>query len=354
MKNIICMDKAQFDIRVSGCAPLEYPTDLCYGLLWYDDDEALEIPKKYPYRGEWGDCLSDYILLRNSYPMPYKLSILWLSIVEKKYYIKEEDLPQKLLAQYWEHHPAQFSHIIVGMAPYGVLSLWFYGEKKSVLLAKMYANEVTPTQRIEIENSLPISTDNLCKDYLDKLPKVKELLETKGLPPTDLFDRYMQQFTYRYLPLFEKWEDEEEVKWHKYEEDEIQPEFEYIEEALFDGTFDKLHDDNLLKYHEAGKPKKLTIKWHIKKSEYSAYFWFDNEKICSIFERFYGVHPDTKTDFIVRIDAEKKKYELSLFRQGLKEPLVIPEETYQLLVFKNKYEDYRSKNYNQERGAWVW
>ena len=136
--------------------------------------------------------------------------------------------------------------------------------------------------------------------------------------------------------------------------EEFIPTLKYIEESLFDGTYDKLHDDGLLKYHEAGKPKKLAIKWQIDKSEYSAYFWFDNEKICSIFERFYGVHPDTKTDFIVRIDAEKKKYELSLFRQGLKEPLVIPEEAYQLLVFKNKFEDYRSKNYNQERGAWVW
>ena len=219
--------------------------------------------------------------------------------------------------------------LVVGTAPYGGVAIW-HEAKSEKNLVKWDKATIIPTQNEQREKSI------------------------YDAPPRNLFDRYMQQFTYRYLPLFEKWEDEEEVKWHKYEEDEIQPEFEYIEEALFDGTFDKLHDDSLLKYHEAGKPKKLAIKWQIDKSEYSAYFWFDNEKICSIFERFYGVHPDTKTDFIVRIDAEKKKYELSLFRQGLKEPLVIPEETYQLLVFKNKFEDYRSKNYNQERGAWVW
>lgn len=169
-----------------------------------------------------------------------------------------------------------------------------------------------------------------------------------------ILEHYLQQFTYRYLPLYEKWADGEEVKWQKYKEDEIRPEFEFIEESLFDGTFDKLHDDGLLKYHEAGKPKKWAIKWHIKKSEYTAYFWFEDEKICSIFERFYGAHPDTKTDFIIRIDAEQKKYELALFRQGLKEPQIIPEDAYQLLVFKNKFEYYRSDNYNQERGAWIW
>lgn len=164
----------------------------------------------------------------------------------------------------------------------------------------------------------------------------------------------MQQFTYRYLLFWGKWNDDEEIRWQKYKDEEIQPEFDYIEESLIDGTFDKLHDNGLLKYHNAGKPKKIAIKWHINKSEYTAYFWFDEEKTCLIFERFYGAHPDTNTDFIIRIDAEKKKYELALFRQGLKEPQIIPEDAYQLLVFKNKFEDYRSDNYNQERGAWIW
>ena len=168
-----------------------------------------------------------------------------------------------------------------------------------------------------------------------------------------LFDSYMKQFTYRYLALFEKWKKDDE-EWEKYAENDNVPVFEYIEESLYDGTHDKLHDGGLMKYHQAGKPKKLCVEWHIGKSEYSAYFWFEDERIREVFDRFYGAHPDTKTDFIIRIDAEKRKYELALYRYGLKEPQVIPEDVYQLLVFKNKFEDYRSDNYNQERGAWIW
>lgn len=130
--------------------------------------------------------------------------------------------------------------------------------------------------------------------------------------------------------------------------------FDYIEETLFDGTHDKLHDGGLMRYHQAGKPKKLRVQWHIKKSEYTAYFWFEDERIRKVFDKFYGAHPDTKTDFIIRIDAEERKYELALYRYGLKEPQIIPKDVYQLLVFKNKFEDYRSENYNQERGAWIW
>lgn len=164
-----------------------------------------------------------------------------------------------------------------------------------------------------------------------------------------IVDCLMKQFSYRYNILYEN--NSKHSKTHK---DENSPKMDCIEECLFDGTHDKLHDGGLLKYHQAGKPKKLALKWHIGKSEYSAYFWFEEEPIREVFDKFYGAHPDTKTDFIIRIDAENKKYELALYRYGLKEPQIIPENVYQLLVFKNKFEDYRSDNYNQERGAWIW
>lgn len=164
---------------------------------------------------------------------------------------------------------------------------------------------------------------------------------------SQLLDKNLSQFVYRYLVLFK--DNNFNLEFNYYI-----GELNYIKASLLDGSCNLLSDDGLLKYHKAGKPKKLAINWHIKKSEYTAYFWFEDEKICSIFERFYGTHPETKTDFIIRIDAENRKYELALFRQGLKEPQIIPEETYQLIVFKNKFEDYRSENYNQERGAWIW
>lgn len=162
------------------------------------------------------------------------------------------------------------------------------------------------------------------------------------------------QFTYRYFLLFEKW-DTDKRQWKKYEKDkEFFFKITYIEELSSSALKNKLCKDELLNYHKTGKPSKLALQWQAKKSEYMAFFMFDSIRISKIFNRFYGAHPDTKTDFIIRIDAEKRKYELALYRYGLKEPQIIPEDVYQLLVFKNKFEDYRSENYNQERGAWIW
>ena len=100
--------------------------------------------------------------------------------------------------------------------------------------------------------------------------------------------------------------------------------------------------------------ERLWVNFFLNKIEYSVMFYSNVNELTEIFNRFYGAHPDTKTDFIIHIDAKSKKYELGLYRQGLKEPVVIPECAYQLIVFKNKYEDYRSENYNQPRGAWIW
>ena len=329
-------------IQVSASAHQLFPMEIIEGYFLTPDKQIINIPLMFPFDNGWGDFSSNYIRLNEDYLMPSELHLKWYSIIENKFYVIETKLPHLSMALFWIQNEEQFklTHIVLGIASKGNVVLWFKGELKSIYLGnikgKSYIGELSKEY------------NDYYKNYISK-----KNTSYQTSFPSDLFSAYMQKFNYRYLPLFEKWNNGNEERWQKYKTEEIQPEFGYIEEALWDGTHDKLHDDGLLKHHDAGKPKKLAIEWRIRKSEYTAYFWFEDEKICSIFERFYGAHPDTKTDFIIRIDAEKKKYELALFRQGLKEPQIIPEDAYQLLVFKNKFEDYRSNNYNQDRGAWI-
>lgn len=343
---------------VSNTYPSKYPIELYFGLLRYDS-HALMLPREYHYHGEWGDFCS-VRLIEEEHPIPKMVDAVWLSVVEKTFYSIEKDLPVNKMEYLFRltneiSSESIFRYIVVGMAPYGGVAVWIYGFMKSVLVDWMFGENA----QISMKDFLPLHPTatlvDYCNYYIDNDPIVKQNLATNGLPPRDLFDNYMKQFTYRYLPLFEHWNEDEE-KWLPYteEEQETKPELDYIEEALYDGTHDKLHDGGLMQYHEAGKPKKLAIKWHIKKSEYMAYFWFEDEAIRAIFDKFYGLHPDTKTDFIIHIDPEKKKYQLFLFRYGLQEPRIIPEDAFQLIVFKNKFEQFRSENYDQPRGAWIW
>lgn len=339
----------KYNYLISGSASNLYPVDTFFGLLSVSKDDVLEIPKCYPFSGEWGVPLSKHLMDKEYYPIPHFLDIVYLSIIEGKFYSIETNLLGDKIMALWNSSKRiiKNKYIIVGMAPYGGVAVWGYEEKKSLIICWKQGKDVFVDMKDFTPLTPNISLADYCASYL-KHNKQKEVL-----PPRNLFDNYMKQFSYRYLVLFEKWKKDEE-KWEKYTENENVPVFDFIEESLYDGTHDKLHDGGLMKYHQAGKPKKLRVEWHIGKSEYSAYFWFEDERIREVFDRFYGAHPDTKTDFIIRIDAEKRKYELALYRYGLKEPQVIPEDVYQLLVFKNKFEDYRSDNYNQERGAWIW
>ncbi len=161
--------------------------------------------------------------------------------------------------------------------------------------------------------------------------------------------KQMSTFCYRYL--LGNWNENEQLC---DDDKKMALEFDWVEEVLWDGTHDKLHDGSLMRYHAAGKPRKLAVKFHVGKDEYSAYFWMDEVRTREIFDRFYGAHRDTKCDFIIHIDPESRRYELALFRYGLQEPQVLPADAFEVLVFKNRFEHYRSDNYSQPRGAWIW
>lgn len=231
----------------------------------------------------------------------------------------------------------------------GRLFIWVISPLKSYLLQNVYVATDIIDINLDDNDSWHIKQETIQHQF-DK--DEKQLAKQIKLMNSSV-DFLFSQYNYRYLLLFDSWNDNNEC-WQKYDEEYVKVEFDHIEEALYDGTHDKLHDSRLFDYHEAGKPMKLAVRWHIGNSEYSAYFWMEDKYIQAIFDSFYGNHPDTKTDFIIHVDPITNKYQLALFRYGLQEPKIIPEDAYQLIVFKNKFEHFRSENYDQPRGAWIW
>lgn len=349
-------DLVDYNIQFSASSPILFPTEIHLGIVEFPDGTFRDIPKRFPIQGEWGEIISNQIRLHEKSAMPVNLFLIWLSITEQKFYKLSLNFPSKAMELLWSYDKTAdgeslFSHIVIGMAPLGNVAIWFRGYIKSCIIALAKGSLC----KVEMDEFLPNNPNMSISDYCNYYLKngVLERNISYGRPVSFMFDKCMQQFTYRYRIIFSDFNFDEK-KWVNIDNEEEKPAMRCIENVLYDGTHDKLHDGGLMNYHQAGKPKKIAIKWHIKKSEYTAYFWFEDEEIRAVFDRFYGAHPDTKTDFMIRIDSEKKKFELALYRYGLKEPQVISESAYQLLVFKNKFEYFRSENYNQPRGAWIW
>ena len=343
-----------YNYQLSGCASPLFPMEIV-SAFFSVDDILMEIPKQTPFHNVWGQPISLCIRVHHNLAFPDKLEMIWLSLVEKNFYSLIIDLPKQKMESFWEEYveSASLTHILVGMAPYGNVALWMAGTKKTKLVEWVRGKlEIQGVENYFIGNET-ITFFDYCDYYLNEYSEVIDNLQSYGLPPRNLFDKYMQQFNYRYVPHFMHWDDDAE-DWLPYEEGECIPEFDYIEEALFDGTHDKLHDGGLLKYHSAGKPKKLAVKWHVKKAQYTAYFWMEEDIIADIFEKFYGAHPDTQADLELHVDYERNIFEFSFYRHGLREPLYFSPDTYQLIVFKDGFERFRSENYDQPHGAWVW
>ncbi len=350
----------KYNILVSGVAPELWPTNTFFALLWYKPDEALEVPKRYPYSGKWGEIISTHLLDEDLFPMPYNIDMVWLSIVERQFYSLEADLPTERMEQLWqqsdpESGEPQFSHIVVGMAPYGQAAVWLRGFNKSVLVSWLQGE---PTE-VDMADFMPtnpaVTLDENCDFYINNDAYVRENLEQNGLPPRGLFDRMMAQYCYRIVPLFEHWQPNEEEQWRRYADDEERvPEVDHIFISRCDGTHHKIADDSLTRHHTAGRPERIAVAWHAGKSEWTAYLWLDESLTAPLFERFYGTHHDTRMDLMLHFDPEQRHYELAMFRYGLAKPMQIPPECWQIIVFKNQFEHYRSENYDRPTAAWQW
>lgn len=340
------------EVQVSGNAHYLYPADMLFGLLWLDEDNSMAIPKMMCYSGDWGGILSHKIALDPVENVPVKITLMWISLVESKIYYVESELPHKRISDLLNDKDSQYTHIVVGMGLYGHCSIWIAGLSKSSLVATFDGDVVNKIAFKELNvYNVNMDLDSYCQFMLNQNPDAMNHLQHYGLPKQDLFKHYSTQYNYQYRVVFDRFKDN---VWIGLSDKDISPVVDNIRDTCFDGTYSLVRTLHLCHDHKSGIPKRVILEWFIGKRQFNCYFEIFEEQIFRIFSRFYGAHPETKTDFIIRIDAENKKYELALYRQGLKEPVVIPESAYQLIVFKNKFEDYRSENYDQPRGAWIW
>lgn len=326
-------------MRFSNAFDKLFPVEVYYCNIQSFSGMNLLVPNIGPIKG-WGNPSIELVKNEQDF-LPEICRCIYLSAIDEKIYQFNDTINFQIKKIYTEMqnllNKDEDIAFVVGCAPFGGIAFWLYNENKSILLSWQHGQEcLVDIKKFKIGN-IKLSLKSYCQ----------ELKRSLGIPADTMFlnngimNSLMKQYTYRYLISDLASGGLEDISFN-------------IENILFDGTHDKLNNGHLMQYHSAGIPKRIKCKLNIAQTELSLYYWMNLDSIINVFERFYGAHPETKADFIIRIDVENKKYELALYRQGLKEPVVIPESAYQLIVFKNKFEDYRSENYNQPRGAWIW
>ena len=368
----------------TSLAPLkELPLLVLKAQFVLEKEERKRIREGVSNKGLWGDVQTFVVLNDDTFPFPSGIELQWISFMEQKYYCINVPIDAKYMEKMWLQYAQEeeevddeddddddeddtvaeeeddeeeeektiksiFNYVAVGIAPHGGVAVWLRGWKKQSLITWLHAEE--KELPLDEQHTLLLGLD--IKTYCDAA--VKQIgLESVVVPEPKLFENMMLQYNYKWQPVLKKW-DENEDSWKDYQEEEILPELDFVEVKCFDGTYDKLRDGSLMEYHSAGKPSHLAMNWHVAKRRYGAYFFFDHEELQATFNHCYGAHPDTKVDILVQMDPETNHYELALYRYGMKEPLKIDKSAYQLMVFRNKFECFRSENYNLPPGSWRW
>ena len=292
----------------------------------------------------WG-CVNNLDLMTNeAWSMPSWLELRYVTRDDGHCYAIDTALDDEKAALLWEEQLKKFPrepfmNYIVGTAPFGGIAVWLRGRSRSILLHWLKAEEV---ELDEIEQAL-FGWIREGEGY--------EVISRKEL------ENDMRQFTYRYVACEEHW-DWEALKWKVYDDEDPyydDLDVDSIEDHRTDGTFNYIRgDEDQQRFHTAGKPDRITVRWHTGKTEYLAHFWLSKYMVTAFFNHFFKDEPELKADILLRLDPEQQAYQLALNSENSPKPYIIPWDAYQLIVFKDGVEHFKSPNYQLADGEWSW
>ncbi len=307
-----------------------------------------DVPKSLPLiestcNDGWGCVKNHEFVSELQMPMPKRLKLRY--ICEGGYFALDTPLDDAKAGELWDKQAKgetldAFKDIVVGTAPFGLVTVWLQGRTRSVLLQEFHAEPGPPLEGIE-----EIIYGKLIRQPLYDVIS-REALENDT-----------RQYQLKYVPL-EEWWDEEKKAWVPYSKKDLyydDMDIKSVEDRCTDGTFNYMDDDpKQLKYHASGQPYRITVRWHEGTYDYMAHFWFTRIQTTMFFDQYFFDKPEKKAALMVRLDIRHQHYQIALRAKGTKDDYVIPSFAYQLIVFRDEVEHYKSPNYQLEPGQWGW
>lgn len=292
----------------------------------------------------WGCIKSLHLISDEQLPLPNRLELRYITISDGRCYAIDTPLNAELSEKLWNEQQKKypkdpFKDYIVGTGPFGYVAIWLHGSTCSKLLHSFRADEVELTE--------------LEKDFYGWMSSTGSLQFTSEEEMAEL----TQQYSYRYIVLEEYW-DEEYQTWIEYDDDDPyydDLDIESVEDRCSDGTFNYVRgNEELLKKHISGTPQRITVRWHVGREDYMAHFWLREGFFLALFGNFAKEFPDTCAEVHLRLDTRAQQYGIAFRCEGIPVDMPIPEFAYQLIVFKDGIEHYKSPNYKLEKGQWSW
>ncbi|AXT53808.1 DUF2931 family protein [Aquimarina sp. BL5] len=308
----------KYDWLPTECAPEIYPVRIHEGYLITKDGSSIEIPNGgRTVQNGWGQIGSTYIVGDELKPIPQKLKITWISYAENKFYSGDFDLPSEKMSQLFEkgfldrrNKKDNYSRIVVGLAPGGIVSVWMLGSGSTVEIAQFVAqetdmkiNDLVPNTNLDRETYVAKRMNGLKEDKLQKLNEV-------GIR-TDIWNLYRKRFFWKPVYNFKS-----------------QAEATKILIDFFNGeriyTFSK--NPSLTSFQDFAVPKYTRFYWvDNNKNEFGSKIYFDEKEMYETFDKIFA-NPKVK-QAVLNFEVDKYNSNIKVFVESDVERLELKKAT---------------------------
>jgi hypothetical protein len=203
----------KFEWLATESAPKHYPMEIIRGTFVYhgEAEAGLYIPSGGTLKKGWGEAISSHLVGEKYKPLPDRLEIYFFSYAEKQFYKGEFDLPyERILALFRDGvaNPTVFpngdtmpnySRIMAGVAPGGVVAVWVTGRKTAeVFFGQAQKVELNPSAAFALQFKDKADSDAYMEEGLVEAltPAELESLKRDGIP-FGLWARYRNRYDWQ-------------------------------------------------------------------------------------------------------------------------------------------------------------
>jgi hypothetical protein len=197
----------KFEWKATESAPKNFAMKILEGDFVYPDGNSLYVPDGKRIHKGWGNKVSSHIVGERLKLLPKRLDITFFSYTEDEFYRGSFELPyEKILSMFREGHyspkdraQGNYSRIMAGVAPGGVVAVWLYGPDKitEVFFGKAKKADIPWTR---VLNNSDVTRKEFVQRGVEQTtdPKVLEAINRDGIP-YGLWDTY--RFRYHWNPV---------------------------------------------------------------------------------------------------------------------------------------------------------
>ncbi|KGN85531.1 hypothetical protein HQ42_04040 [Porphyromonas gulae] len=316
----------KYNWQPTSSAPVLYPVKIHAAYMRYGKNSALAVPSSARVNNGLGQPGITYSLNDEAlYPLPTGLDIVWLSLVDKKFYEARVDFPTdsigKLLEKGYINDKGEkesYYLVNVGLIPGGRIIIYLYGYQKCIELCSFQGTET----EVDMEEFLP-NAYFAYKDYEEYFAEIfvddrawVNNFKKNGVSHT-LWDKYRERFNYDINLEFE----DEKSFLRLYGVD-----FANGEGCNVDVR------EQILSIRPAARIRLLGCGWTSGEYNFSGYFYFNEEEVLRVFDEAYADNREQKGELKILVSKYNNLFDISL-RVGDK---VYPIKNTQIRVFKQR------------------